>query len=313
MQDTETAWIDRFCRHLDFERRLSGETCRNYRRDLGALVRFCDTQGLPAWNDLDSEHVRAWSAASFRRGLSARSIQRRLSAARTFYRYLLREKHVTRNPVQGVSAPKAGKRLPENLDADRMAKLLDIRGDGPLVDRDRAILELLYSSGLRLAELTDLDVGDVDLSDATVRVTGKGNKDRIVPVGSKAREALGRWQRSRAALAAVDEPALFVSQQGGRLSKRSVQARVRHWARRQGIDVNVYPHLFRHSFATHLLESSHDLRGVQELLGHANISTTQVYTHLDFQHLAQIYDQTHPRARAKKARSDDDPTGKDEG
>jgi integrase/recombinase XerC len=180
-----------------------------------------------------------------------------------------------------------------------MAHLLDIPGKGPLVDRDRAILELLYSSGLRLSELTGLNCGDVDMQGATVHVTGKGNKDRIIPVGRKALQALRQWDQSRAQLAAADEKALFVSNRGTRISPRSVQARVTHWARRQGIDAKVYPHLFRHSFATHLLESSHDLRGVQELLGHANISTTQVYTHLDFQHLAQIYDQTHPRARKK--------------
>jgi integrase/recombinase XerC len=295
----EAGWIDQFIRHLEFERRLSSETCRHYRRDLEALAAWCDESGLESWASLDSEHVRAWSAACFRRGLASRSIQRRLSAARTFYRYLLREKHVRHNPVQSVSAPRGAKRLPENLDADRMARLLEIPGDGPLVDRDRAILELLYSSGLRLAELTDLDVDDVDGLDATVRVTGKGNKDRIVPVGSRALDALEKWKASRPAIAGADERALFVSNRGTRLSRRSVQARVDHWARRQGIDTRVYPHLFRHSFATHLLESSHDLRGVQELLGHANISTTQVYTHLDFQHLAQIYDRTHPRARSK--------------
>ena len=201
--------------------------------------------------------------------------------------------------MQTVRAPKVGKRLPENLDADRMAKLLDIPGDGPLVARDRAILELLYSSGLRLAELTDLNVGDVDMADCTVRVTGKGNKDRIVPVGRHAISALRQWQIERVLLATSGEKALFVSNRGSRLSQRSVQARVDHWAKRQGINTKVYPHLFRHSFASHLLESSHDLRAVQELLGHSNISTTQVYTHLDFQHLAQIYDKTHPRARLK--------------
>jgi integrase/recombinase XerC len=295
----ETDWIDAFIRHLEFERRLSKETCKHYRRDIDALRSWCDEGEIDRWSDLDSEHLRSYSATCFRRGLAARSIQRRLSAARTFFRYLLREKHVRKNPVQSVSAPKGARRLPENLDADRMARLLEIPGEGPLVDRDRAILELLYSSGLRLAELTDLNLGDVDMQDATVRVTGKGNKDRIVPVGSRAMQALSRWQVSRGTLAAADEPALFVSNRGTRLSRRSVQARVDHWARRQGIDSKVYPHLFRHSFATHLLESSHDLRGVQELLGHANISTTQVYTHLDFQHLAQIYDKTHPRARAK--------------
>ncbi|MDH4072921.1 MAG: tyrosine recombinase XerC, partial [Gammaproteobacteria bacterium] len=239
------------------------------------------------------------SAARFRRGLSPRSIQRQLSAIRTYFRFLLREKLAPRNPVQSVRAPKAGKRLPENLDADRMARLLDIPGDGPLVARDRAILELLYSSGLRLAELTGLDQGDVDLADGTVSVTGKGGKDRVIPVGRYARDALRTWLTHRGELADAGEQAMFVSTRGSRLSPRSVQARVDHWARRQGIDMRVYPHLFRHSFATHLLESSHDLRGVQELLGHANISTTQVYTHLDFQHLAQIYDRTHPRARAK--------------
>jgi len=180
-----------------------------------------------------------------------------------------------------------------------MARLLEIPGEGAIVDRDRAILELLYSSGLRLAELVDLDLGDVDMQDATVRVTGKGNKDRIVPVGRHALKALRQWAITRPDLAGVEERALFVSNRGARISPRSVQARVKHWAKQQGIDANVYPHLFRHSFATHVLESSHDLRGVQELLGHANISTTQVYTHLDFQHLAQIYDKTHPRARRK--------------
>jgi integrase/recombinase XerC len=295
----DAGWIDKFIRHLDYERRLSRQTSKNYRHDLVALLAFREYSGVDSWGAMDSEHIRAFSASCFRKGLSPRSIQRRLSACRTFFRYLIREKQVSKNPVIGVSAPKGKKRLPGNLDADRMARLLDIQGTGPLVDRDRAILELLYSSGLRLSELTDLNCGDVDMNDATVRVTGKGNKDRIIPVGRKALKALRQWNTSRVQLAAVDEKAMFVSSRGTRISPRSVQARVTHWARKQGIDTKVYPHLFRHSFATHLLESSHDLRGVQELLGHANISTTQVYTHLDFQHLAQIYDQTHPRARKK--------------
>jgi len=299
VRESETAWIDKFIRHLAYERRLSDLTCKHYRRDIGALADWCDKAGIETWAELDDERIRSFSAAAFRKGLSPRSIQRRLSAARSFFRYLLREKHVLKNPVHSVSAPKAGKRLPENLDADRMARLLDIKGDGALVARDRAMLELLYSSGLRLSELTGLNLGDVDVADGTVTVTGKGSKERIVPVGKFALQALRTWLKERPALADVDERAIFVSQRGKRISPRSVQARVEHWARRQGIDMRVYPHLFRHSFATHLLESSHDLRGVQELLGHANISTTQVYTHLDFQHLAQIYDQTHPRARAK--------------
>ncbi|MEX2126569.1 MAG: tyrosine recombinase XerC [Woeseia sp.] len=305
MPDSEKEWIEKFIRHLSFERRLSPLTCRHYGRDLQAFYSYCLDGGnrsgpnLSAWRDVDHEHIRSFSAACYRKGLSARSIQRQLSAIRTFFRYMRREKHVKSNPAEGVRAPKSGKRLPGNLDADRMAKLLDIKGDGPIVARDRAILELLYSSGLRLAELTGLDVDSVDVADATVRVTGKGSKERILPVGRHALTALADWRRERTRLAAPDEPALFVSNRGSRLAPRSVQARVDYWARKQGIDTKVYPHLFRHSFATHLLESSHDLRGVQELLGHANISTTQVYTHLDFQHLAQIYDETHPRARRK--------------
>ncbi len=299
MRDDLTSHIDAFIRHLALERRLSPLTCKNYQRDLHKLADWCVAEGLDAWHQLDEQHVRNFSASCFRKGLSARSIQRHLSAARTFYRYLLREKTVKRNPVTSVSAPKSSKRLPGNLDADRMSRLLEIDGKGPLVARDRAILELFYSSGLRLAELVGLDLHDVDLADKTVRVTGKGSKERIVPVGSKARLALAAWHKERGAFAASDQHALFVSQRGSRLSHRAVQQRVAHWARKQGIDSRVYPHLLRHSFATHLLESSHDLRGVQELLGHANISTTQIYTHLDFQHLAQIYDQTHPRARIK--------------
>jgi integrase/recombinase XerC len=299
VDDTEKARIDQFIRHLGYERRLADLTCKHYRRDLEALGAFCDDNSIGSWGELDSEHIRSYAAMCYRRGLSSRSIQRRLSATRTFFRYLLRERHVKANPIVSVSAPKSGKRLPGNLDADRMARLLEIPGDSAIINRDRAILELLYSSGLRLAELTDLDIGDIDMHDATVRVTGKGNKDRIVPVGKHALRALAKWYKSRGEFAPADEKAMFVSNRGARLSRRSVQARVTHWARYQGIDTTVSPHLFRHSFATHLLESSHDLRGVQELLGHANISTTQVYTHLDFQHLAQIYDQTHPRARAK--------------
>ena len=302
MLDSEKDWIHKFIGHLEYERRLSALTCKHYRRDLNSLHSYCEHIGIERWPGLDGECVRSFAASLFRKGLSPRSIQRQLSAARTFFRYLLREKHVKTNPVESVRAPKSGKRLPENLDADRMAHLLNFSGKGPLVARDRAMLELLYSSGLRLAELTDLDLGDVDIADATTRVTGKGNKDRIVPVGRHALKAVSTWLKERVAMAAADETALFVSQQGTRLSPRSVQARVDYWAKRQGINTKVYPHLFRHSFATHLLESSHDLRGVQELLGHANISTTQVYTHLDFQHLAQIYDQTHPRARIKNKR-----------
>lgn len=299
MLEGEKDWIDRFARHLEFERRLSPLTCKSYRRDLESFYKWSTGSGIERWRNIDSEHVRSFSASCYRKGLSARSIQRQLSALRTFFRFLVREKLLKKHPVQAVRAPKAGKRLPENLDADRMARLLDLPGNGPIVTRDRAVLELLYSSGLRLSELTGLNLGDVDVADATVRVTGKGNKERILPVGRLALDALRSWFKVRASIADAAEQAVFVSSRGSRISTRSVQARVEYWAKRQGIDMRVYPHLLRHSFATHLLESSHDLRGVQELLGHANIATTQVYTHLDFQHLAQIYDQTHPRARLK--------------
>jgi len=300
MRDAEKDWVSAFIRHLRYERRLAELTCKHYRRDLEAMCRFADEQHIDHWHDLDDEHVRAFTSQSYRRGLSAGSLQRRLSALRTFYRYLIREKHVKANPVLDIRAPKAGKRLPANIDADRMARLLDIQGTGPIVARDKAMLELLYSSGLRLAELTDLNLGELDMADRTVRVTGKGNKDRILPVGRQALTALADWLKERDVFARdPGERAMFVSRNGTRLSKRSVQARVDYWAKRQGLDTHVHPHMFRHSFASHLLESSNDLRAVQELLGHANISTTQVYTHLDFQHLAQIYDKTHPRARRK--------------
>ena len=299
MLEGEKDWIDRFARHLEFERRLSPLTCKSYRRDLESFYQWSTGSGIEHWRGIDSEHVRGFSASCYRKGLSARSIQRQLSAMRTFFRFLVREKHLKNHPVQEIRPPKAGKRLPQNLDADRMARLLDLPGDSPIVTRDRAILELLYSSGLRLSELTGLNLGDVDVADATVRVTGKGNKERILPVGRLALQALRSWFKIRSSVADAAEHAVFVSSRGRRISTRSVQARVEYWAKRQGIDMRVYPHLLRHSFATHLLESSHDLRGVQELLGHANIATTQVYTHLDFQHLAQIYDQTHPRARLK--------------
>ncbi|HEX2139990.1 MAG TPA: tyrosine recombinase XerC, partial [Woeseiaceae bacterium] len=246
MLDSEEDWIDRFIRHLKYERRLSPQTCLHYRRDLIALAAHCRRANVTRWADVDAEHLRSFSGACFRKGLGPRSIGRRLSAARTFFRFLVREKEIKTNPAAGIRAPKAARRLPGNLDADRMAKLLDIKGKGPVVARDRAMLELLYSSGLRLSELTGLDLGGIDLADATVRVRGKGDKERILPVGRYALEAIRAWLSVRAELAAPDARALFVSTRGTRLSPRSVQARVHHWARKQGLDAKVYPHLFRH-------------------------------------------------------------------
>jgi integrase/recombinase XerC len=298
--------LTRFRRYLSSERRLSAHTDKSYARDLAALVKFCDRFKLADWSRLDSQHLRIFAAHSHAAGLSARSIQRRLSAVRSFYTFLLRESQravratrVTRNPALEVRAPKAARRLPHTLDADQMARLLQIPAGEPLAARDRAIMELLYSSGLRLAELVGLDLTSLDLRDRVVHVLGKGSKARIVPVGRVAAQALREWLKERATLARQDEMALFVGRNGARLGARAVQTRVAYWARRQGLPVHVHPHLFRHSFASHLLESSGELRGVQELLGHADISTTQIYTHLDFQHLARIYDATHPRARRK--------------
>jgi integrase/recombinase XerC len=288
-----------FFDHLSLERRFSQHTVTAYRRDLVCLAEFCDRERVRRWRDLKVHHLRRYAAAGHASGLDPRSIQRRLSGARSFLRYLIREGEITQNPAIGVSAPRAARKLPVTLDVDQMGHLLQIKGDDPVTVRDRAMLELLYSSGLRLAELVGLDLGDVDLGDATVRVTGKGRKTRLVPVGRVARQALREWLKARGGMAALRDKALFTGVRGERISPRSVQARVTHWARRSGLGQRVHPHLFRHSFASHLLESSGDLRGVQEMLGHANISTTQIYTHLDFQHLAQIYDKAHPRARKK--------------
>jgi integrase/recombinase XerC len=322
-------WLQRFRRYMTTERQLSAHTDSNYARDLAALVAYCDTEQLAEWRQLDGQHVRTFAGRSHAKGLAPKSIQRRLSAVRSFFGFLARETlnarerftraqlgddaatladaqeqldgspNITVNPALDIRAPKGRRALPNTLDTDQMARLLELPAGDALVTRDRAMMELLYSSGLRLAELVALNLSDL-LPDRTVHVLmGKGKKARIVPVGSKAVEALEVWKRERATIADVGEFALFVGRNGRRIGPRAVQTRVAYWARRQGLSMHVHPHLFRHSFATHLLESSQELRGVQELLGHADIKTTQIYTHLDFQHLARIYDATHPRARKK--------------
>lgn len=300
MLDAEQAWLTRFLDRLRDQRRLSPHTVAGYRRDLDRLVRFCLEQDVGSWSQLSEHHVRAWVSAEHRRGLGGRSLQRALSASRAFFRFLLDEGVVEVLPAAEVRAPKTARKLPHTLDVDQAARLVEVRGEGPLAARDRAMLELFYSSGLRLAELVALDLGDLDLADAVVQVVGKGNKARRVPVGRHAIAALRGWMIQRESIAAPDQPALFVTRRGRRLSPRGVQERLKYWARRQGIEINVHPHLLRHSFASHMLESSGDLRAVQELLGHADISTTQVYTHLDFQHLARVYDLAHPKARKKE-------------
>lgn len=300
MNAEQGVWLDRFLDRARDQRRLSPHTLSAYRRDLKRLGAFCAARGLHGWNELDEHAIRSWVAAEHRRGLGGRSLQRALSAARAFFRFLLDEGVLHTLPTGDVRAPRAPRKLPHTLDADQVTRLVEIPGEDALARRDRAILELFYSSGLRLAELVALDLHDVDRREGLVQVLGKGSKTRQVPVGRHALAALGRWLEARAALASPEESALFVSQRGTRLAPRSVQARLKYWARRQGVELNVHPHLLRHSFASHLLESSGDLRAVQELLGHADIVTTQVYTHLDFQHLARVYDQAHPRARKKE-------------
>lgn len=295
--------VAQFLRRLASERRLSPHTVAAYRRDLDSLAAFCTKEGVRSFADLGVYDIRRFAAAAHRQGLSPRSIARRLSAVRSLLAALVEDGVVGANVAVHVQAPKPSRRLPSTLDADQVAGLLSLPGDDPLSVRDRAMFELLYSSGLRLAELVGLDTPDLDIADRTVRVTGKGSKTRVVPVGRHALAAAGTWLKARPDMAAVGETALFVSRRGRRLAPRTVQARLNHWARRQGSPCRVHPHILRHSFATHLLESSGNLRAVQELLGHSSLSTTQVYTHLNFQHLANVYDQSHPRARRRRGSS----------
>lgn len=301
MAPETSPWLERFLDHLRHERRLSPHTLSNYRRDLMALAAFCRREGIVSWEQLDTHAVRRYVAARHRAGLGGRSLQRELSAIRSFYRFLLREGEVRHNPAVEIRAPRAARRLPPTLDVDQVARLLEIADDDVLAVRDRAMMELVYSSGLRLSELTGLDMDHVDLADATLRVTGKGGKTRVLPIGRMARSALRAWLARRAELANPEAgTALFLSRTGRRLSPRGFQQRLRRWAITQGTSAGVHPHMLRHSFASHLLESSGDLRAVQELLGHADISTTQIYTHVDFQHLARVYDEAHPRAKKRR-------------
>ncbi len=294
--------IERYLEHLLIERRLSTHTGSGYRRDLDRLARYCRSADIPDWQGITPHGARRFAGELRRQGLSARSIQRALSASRGFYRFLLKHRQVRVNPFSGITAPKSDQTLPRVLTVDQATLLVASVSRDPLAIRDRAMMELFYSSGLRLSELVQVDLPNIDLQLGAVRVTGKGNKQREVPVGRLAVDAIKSWLTVRAGIANADEPALFVSNRGNRISVRAVQQRVRYWAAKQGLDTAVHPHMLRHSFATHVLESSGDLRAVQELLGHANISTTQVYTHLDFQHLAGVYDKAHPRAKRKSAK-----------
>jgi integrase/recombinase XerC len=296
-----TEWVERFLHHLTHERRLSPRTIESYGRDLQSLLLWLKTQQIQEWRQLGQHQVRQYLAERHRRGRSPKSLHRELSSLRSLFGYLIREGVADANPALGVRAPKVRRKLPATLDADQLAQILEFSDDSPVGIRDRAIMELFYSSGLRLAELVALNLGDIDFEEGMVEVTGKGDKTRRVPVGRQAREALQRWLSVRASLARADERALFLGVRGRRINRATVQKQLNLRALQQNAPRQIHPHLLRHSFASHLLESSGDLRAVQELLGHANISTTQIYTHLDFQHLAKIYDKAHPRARKKKA------------
>jgi integrase/recombinase XerC len=294
-----TGWeelIGEYLGWMSANRRLSPHTVTNYRRDLAKLHNAVDSRPPDSLYAADIRHALARLHAS---GLSPRSLARALAAWRGFYRFLARQHGVKANPCVGLRPPKAPRTLPHALSPDAAQQLLESHACDPMLLRDRSMFELLYSSGLRLAELVSLDLGQVQMQTGEVTVTGKGNKTRIVPVGSRALEALRNWLGQRDAFAGPDERALFVGRTGRRISPRSVQQRLRLWAIRQGLGQHVHPHMLRHSFASHVLQSSGDLRAVQEMLGHANISTTQVYTHLDFQHLAKVYDAAHPRAKRK--------------
>ena len=288
-----------FLDYLHYERGLSPRTRTAYQRDLELFMQELESLEITDAQNVGEHQVRGLIARLHRQGLGSRSLQRLLSAIRSFYRWLMKEGLADHNPATPVKAPKSPKKLPATLDAEAVTQLLDIKDETPLAIRDKAIMELFYSSGLRLSELAGLRWDRVDPASGLITVTGKGNKTRVVPVGRFAAAALEKWRKVRGNFAGFDEPHIFVSNRGKPISTRNIQARIRYWARRQGLPQQVYPHLLRHSFASHMLESSGDLRAVQELLGHADISTTQVYTHLNFQHLASVYDKAHPRAKKK--------------
>lgn len=286
--------VERFLTHLVVERRASDHTVAAYRRD---LARFVENSGEIPTAKIKSHHVQGFAGALHARGLSPKTIARHLSSVRSFFDYLVRHREVGANPASGVRAPKQRERLPKTLDPDQTAQLFSERAESAIEVRDRAMLELLYGSGIRLAELVDIDIRDLDLANGFVTVTGKGRKTRVVPIGKAALDAIEAWLAKRPE-ASGREP-LFTSRGSARMSPRNVQLRLKKIAARTTGNDGVHPHLLRHSFASHLLESSGDLRAVQELLGHADISTTQIYTHLDFQHLAKVYDAAHPRARRR--------------
>jgi len=292
-------YTQQFEDYLQYEKQYSKHTLSGYQRDLKQFTTWLAQNKCDDILKADNLHIRNWVAGLHRQGIGSHTLQRKLSSLRSFYNFLIRKRLLKNNPALDIRAPKAAKKLPDTLDTDTLTQLLNIPADSVLAIRDRAMMELFYSSGLRLSELTSLNIDSIDLSEKTLRVIGKGNKERLLPIGSKAIDALNLWLPKRKDSIKIDEEALFISTRGKRISTRSVQQRLNYWRNKQGLEQHIHPHKLRHSFASHILESSGDLRAVQELLGHADISTTQIYTHLDFQHLANVYDKAHPRARAK--------------
>jgi integrase/recombinase XerC len=299
--------LPEYLEFLQFERGLSPLTRENYARDIMQLIKLTHEIRQPAeLSSLQSQHIRRFIATLHSKGLGGKSLARMLSSWRGFFTFLVNRKGYTSNPVVGLHAPKSAKTLPQALSIEQATKLVDIRNDDVLSVRDHAILELFYSSGLRLSELVNLNMDALDFSEGTVEVTGKGNKTRIVPLGSHAISAIKKWLEYRMQIPKISTSSdgiptsrLFIGLQGRPITSRNIQYRIKEWSIKQGINSSVHPHMLRHSFATHVLQSSGDLRAVQEMLGHANISTTQVYTHLDYQHLTKVYDAAHPRAKKK--------------
>jgi integrase/recombinase XerC len=290
--------LSAFFQQLKVEKRLSKHTLKSYQRDLEQLSVYCQAKNLTSWSALQQHDIRAHIANRHRQGLSSKSLQRELSAIRSFYGFLLKNQQIGINPAVYVKAPKQVRKLPKTLDVDQVAGLLEAGTSSTLEIRDVAMFELFYSSGLRLSELAALDLNDLDLADSSLRVrSGKGGKARVLPIGSKALAALNIWLAHRLKNVAVDETAVFTSNRGRRLGQRSIELRLGLWCKKKGIIEHIHPHMLRHSFASHLLEASQDLSAVQELLGHSSLSTTQIYTQLNFQHLAEVYDKAHPRAK----------------
>lgn len=300
MADSIGSAIDSFLADCSARGRLARASISAYRRDLKRLQAWCAKHEIETLEGLDATALRGFAASMGRAGLDPRSIQRHLSALRKFFRYLVDHGRLNANPAADLKAPRARRKLPRTLDPDQVLQLLEIKGDAPLDVRDRAMLELCYSSGLRVSELADARWDRLDRAQGLLRVIGKGDKERIVPVGRHALAALEDWRRESAAFSRGDSRYIFTTAKGTPLGIRAIQKRIGERAVSQGLGQHVHPHQLRHSFASHILESSGDLRAVQELLGHANLSTTQIYTHLDFAHLAEVYDKTHPRARKSK-------------